>query len=408
MDENPLFILAGNGPYVNRGCEAIVRGTAEIIKKYYRSPRFFAVSNFENKRQYLEQKKNEPDNNISHFKVKKKKKKKSSKMYYLLLDRLNPETLKKRAYRNLLKFVDDSIAVLSLGGDNYSLDYGIPKNFTDLDDLVIKKKKPIILWGASVGPFSKNIQYENYMKKHLKKINGIFARETETIRYLSVIGIEKNVYQVADPAFFMEPKKPKNIDLRIEKNSIGINLSPLMARFVMDGNIVMWKKRAKKIIEKISIDIPNCLYLIPHVFKVNNNDYLFLKDVYELLEVPKNNIFLVPPSFNAQEIKWIIGQMDFFAGARMHSTIASLSSYVPTLSFPYSIKSKGINSDIFGHQDYILDTNEITSTKIVKKMKIMLDNSKEIRNELKEKIPEMQKRSLRSGQYLKEIIDFSA
>jgi colanic acid/amylovoran biosynthesis protein len=56
----------------------------------------------------------------------------------------------------MLPYLDDAAAVLSVGGDNYSLDYGVPKLFTDLDDIVLEKKKPLAIWGASVGPFQRD------------------------------------------------------------------------------------------------------------------------------------------------------------------------------------------------------------------------------------------------------------
>jgi len=408
MEDNPVFILAGNGNYENRGCEAITVGTVEIIREYYKNPKFIAISFFQNNEQYLKQKKNELDEKISHFRVKIDSKNIFNRAVSVFIPSTNPKIGEKIKHKELLKYLDESTAVINLAGDSYSLDYGSIRLFTDIDDTVIKNKKPIIFWGASIGPFIKNSSIENFMKKHLKKITAIFARETETIQYLSSIGIESNVYHVADPAFAMKPKKPKGINFPIEKNSIGVNLSPLMARFVMDGNISMWEKRAKKIIEKILNVMPSNLYLIPHVTRINNNDYLFLKDIYESIEDSKKNIFLIPPLYNAMEMKWIIGQLDLFVGARMHSTIAALSSYVPTLSLSYSIKSKGLNNDVFGHQNYLLDAGENTSDNIVKKMKIILENSKEIKGELRKKIPEMEKRSKRSGKYLKDILDLSA
>jgi len=408
MEDNPVFILTGNGNYGNRGCEAITTGTVQIIREYYKNPKFIAISFFQNNEQYLKQKKNELDENILHFRVKIDRNKIIDRAVKVFIPNIKTKIGEKIKHKEMLKHLDGSAAVINLAGDNYSLDYGNIRIFTDIDDTVIKNKKPIIFWGASIGPFIKNSSIENFMKKHLKKITAIFARETETIQYLSSIGIESKVYQVADPAFAMKPKKPGGTNLTIEKNSIGVNLSPFMARFAMDGNISMWGRRAKKIIEKILNDVPCNLYLIPHVTRINNNDYLFLKDIYESIEGPKKNIFLIPPSYNAMETKWIIGQLDLFVGARMHSTIAALSSYVPNLSLSYSIKSKGLNNDVFGHQNYLMDMGEITSDNIVKKMKIMLENSKEIKGELRKKIPEMEKRSKRSGKYLKDILDLSA
>ena len=45
-------------------------------------------------------------------------------------------------------------------------------------------------------------------------------------------------------------------------------------------------------------------------------------------------------------LKNIISNCHYFMGARTHSTIAALSSYVPTISIAYSIKAFGINEEI--------------------------------------------------------------
>ena len=67
MSENPTFILAGNGPYDNRGCEAIVRGTAKILRHYYKDPRFICLSHFQNDKQYQQQCIHETDEAITHL-----------------------------------------------------------------------------------------------------------------------------------------------------------------------------------------------------------------------------------------------------------------------------------------------------------------------------------------------------
>jgi hypothetical protein len=43
----------------------------------------------------------------------------------------------------MIPALDDAQAVLSIGGDNYSLDYGVPRSYTDLDDIVLEKRN---LW----------------------------------------------------------------------------------------------------------------------------------------------------------------------------------------------------------------------------------------------------------------------
>ena len=233
----------------------------------------------------------------------------------------------------------------------------MPRAFTDLDDVVIEKGKPIILWGASVGPFSAMPDYERFMSEHLKKTTGIFARESATIDYLNSIGVKDNVHAVADPAFVMDAVKPEGIDdeFPIDEESIGLNFSPLMAKYVTDGDLEKWSLIAARIISRVAEAMDMPIYLIPHVTSPHSDDHAFMQEVVNRIDDSNNKITLIPPKYSAEETKWIISRMTVFAGARTHSTIAALSSGVPTLSFAYSIKAQGINQDIFGNTQYCLD-----------------------------------------------------
>ncbi|PAV14385.1 polysaccharide pyruvyl transferase [Methanosarcina spelaei] len=405
MNEKPTFILAGNGPYENRGCEAIVRGTVKILKYYYKDPSFLCVSFFQNQEQFEKQSREEFDPAIVHKKANKRQSKFDPNWLLRLPFRgIYPELYKSWMYKEMIPHIKNSTSVLSIGGDNYSLDYGIPKKFIYLDDVVLESKKPLIIWGASVGPFEKIPKYEKYMKEHLQSITGIFARESATINYLDKIGITDNVYEVADPAFLMDATEPQpNKKIEIEENSIGINLSPLMVRYFSNGDMGSWINTATKIVEDISNQTNNRIYLIPHVTTSHSNDYLFLKKVRENAKISKENIILLPPTYNASETKWIISKMKLFAGSRTHSTIAALSSYVPTLSFAYSIKAKGINRDIFGHEDYCLSPEDLTPETVTKKIELMLDRRKKIISELKTSIPRIKDKALLAGETLMNI-----
>lgn len=408
--DRPLFILAGNGPYDNRGCEAIVRGTVKILRKYFENPHFVCISHFQSDQQFEDQKRRESDSEIIHFSTRRLNKRKVIKSawkletwYDVFHYAINKDTFFRSVYRDMVPFLSKAEAVLSIGGDNYSLDYGIPSLFTALDDLVISHKKPIILWGASVGPFSSKPDYEKYMSDHLRKVTGIYARESETIRYLESIGVTENVYPVADPAFLMDPKPPQN-EINIENDAIGINLSPLMGRYVTSGDSEKWIAMAGDIIAEVSKRTGRHIYLMPHVTSPHSDDYAFMQKVISRLREINHNITLIPPHYDAAEKKWIISRMAFFTGARTHSTIAALSSGVPTLSLAYSIKARGINRDIFGHTEYCMESRDIEPDSIVSKIISMLDQETSIRTELRERIPKIQKSALDAGLILEQLI----
>jgi len=409
-EDKPLFILAGNGPHENRGCEAIVRGTVKILREYFPDPRFVCISHFQSEEQFREQCTRESDRAIVHLashRISKKNiihtawKPKTWKTVYRYF--FKRDAFNKSVYDDMLPYITEAEAILSVGGDNYSLDYGIPTLFTALDDLSLSHGKPIILWGASVGPFDAMPDYEQYMSSHLQNVTGIFARESETIRYLKSIGVARNVHSVADPAFLMDPVKPKD-EISIEDGAIGINLSPLMARYLTGGDVEKWSALSAIIIEEVAKRTEMPIYLIPHVTSPHSDDHVFMQKAISHMRDRRRNITLIPSKYSSAETKWIISRMTLFSGARTHSTIAALSSFVTTLSFSYSIKAQGINRDIFGHTDYCLDATDLNADAVSDRIVSMLDETTAIRSDLASRIPSVQKMAMSAGMGLKHLI----
>jgi colanic acid/amylovoran biosynthesis protein len=412
-EERPLFILAGNGPYTNRGCEAIVRGTTKILREHFRDPSFLCLTHIQSEEQFRRQCQKEDDPAITHHHSHRLSKREALQNFwkpgtwlYAYRSLFNFDALKYQVYHDMLPYLDDAAAVLSVGGDNYSLDYGIPRLFTGLDDIVLEKKKPLAIWGASVGPFDTMPDYERYMSHHLQEVPGIFARESVTIDYLKSIGVTENVYPVADPAFLMDPIKPEGIEdvLPVDEEAIGLNLSPLMAKYVTGGDLEAWTRLAASIIESVAKKAGMTIYLIPHVTNPASNDHEFMQRALSLIKDRNGNITLVSPGYNAAETKWIISQMALFAGARTHSTIAALSSGVPTLSFAYSIKAQGINRDLFGHTDYCMDPGDLDAEAVAGRVTSMLSEAAAIRKALAGRVPGVQMAALNAGMGLKHLI----
>lgn len=408
MEENKnTFILAGNGPYENRGCEAIARGTTKILRHYFDDPKFTALSFYSSKRQFEEQVAAETDRDITHKKTFIFNRAITSRLFNkLTLSLLGQKHRTKVIYGEMIPYLEKSCAVLSVGGDNYSFDYGKPVFFTDLDELVLAEKKPLIIWGASVGPFSKYPRYESYMKEHFHKITGIFARETITVEYLASIGITKNVYRVADPAFLMDAVKPPEYKFNEEilNGAIGINLSPLMADFVSGGNLKKWAENCVKIIKEIANQFRRPIFLIPHVTSSHSNDYTFMKKILSLIDEPKNMISLLPDNLSAGETKWIISKMFVFIGSRTHSVISALSSGVPALSLVYSIKGKGIIRDFYNSDKFFIEKRELTPDMVVQKTKELIKEHAAIKGKINSTLPNIERLALSAGKHLKDII----
>jgi polysaccharide pyruvyl transferase WcaK-like protein len=89
----------------------------------------------------------------------------------------------------------------------------------------------------------------------------------------------------------------------------------------------------------------------------------------------------------------------------MYSTIAALSSSVPTISIGYSMKARGINKDIFKHLDWLLPVSELNAETLLGKMQKLLSCKEAVREHLDNTIPEIQKKSLLAGDYVAEVLE---
>jgi len=218
------------------------------------------------------------------------------------------------------------------------------------------------------------------------------------------------VVLVADPAFLMDPLEPpaERIGIKVAPGSIGINLSPLMANFVPTKDYHEWVERCAQIVRAVAVSIRRNILLIPHVsgHDVANDGYGFLSEIaHQVQKKVPVEVNCLRKQLSAPEKKWLISQLAAFGGSRTHSTIAALSSCVPTLSFSYSIKSVGINEDIFGSQKWCLGPNELDPEHIAEKFTALMDEADEIKKYLSRRIPEIQKRALSAGKYVREILE---
>jgi len=113
-----------------------------------------------------------------------------------------------------------------------------------------------------------------------------------------------------------------------------------------------------KFIEWICVSNIAYIYLIPHVYgkqSERTSDENACKKLFSKLNSKyRDNVILLEHKLNQNETKWLIGQMDWFFGTRMHSTIAAISSYVPTINLAYSDKAYGV-FDTCGLSESVFD-----------------------------------------------------
>ena len=99
---------------------------------------------------------------------------------------------------------------------------------------------------------------------------------------------------------------------------------------------------------------------------------------------------------NCMEQKGFIARCRFFIGARTHATIAAYSSCVPTLVVGYSVKAKGIATDLFGTYDnYVIPVQSLQKEDdLWNGFLWMLENEKQIKQHLDNVIPDYKNKVL--------------
>lgn len=405
------FYLTGQASFGNRGCEALVRSTVGMLREEFPDAQIFVPStNIDlDARQWPEA----ADHGVEFVPAFRS----PFNRYWRQLQRVGPPPLKRAGWpfplgSSLKQNLRDADAVLSIGGDNYSLDYLIPSLLMGTDAYAMRHGTPVMLWGASVGPFEAEPHFVDFAKEHLQRMSLITVRETATERYLrDELGLT-NVNLVADPAFALvpepvelEPFWPQDAGT-LEKDVLGLNISPLIERYrhgdePQDALIA----EVAAFIDAVTESMP--VLLVPHVIPLDgspkNNDAIYMDQLLGRVKRPER-VHRMPTTLNAAQIKYVLSQLRFFIGARTHATIGALSSEVPTGSIAYSVKAKGINQDLFGHLRYVLETPLVTRDSLLELLNTLKADEDEIRSRLAAKIPEWRTRARLNVQGLKTLM----
>ena len=382
-----ILMFYHNGS-LNRGCEAIVRSGSSIIKKEISNSEIDLASFRPHTDKHIPNVNNVFDMNGVEIKKFSSDWLKST----LKLKLQNNETYAyRKIFKNLVNKIDSYDICLSVGGDVYC--YGEQDICYEIDKVIKEKGKKLVLWGCSIGEEDMTPKKLN----DLKSFDLILARETLTYNMLKNKGLT-NVKLCADGAFTMEKEELPLPQGWSEGNTIGLNFSPLVLKKNKESGQAI-NDLIKYLLEETDMTI--CL--TPHVTEEGNNDFELLNKYYE---EHKNTgrVIILPDNLNAIQYKGYIARMRFFIGARTHATIAAYSNYVPTLVLGYSVKSRGIAKDIFGEEKLVLGINDISDFKKLKSSVLeMITEEEELRNRLRESIPNIKKMSYKAGEYLAEL-----
>lgn len=332
----------------NRGCEAIARGTSEILKlnttEYVGLVRNIAedektgvqhICNLVKMRRY-------DDLNLLE-KV----------LYKIIFNCLLRPNWRKRfryyvEYKSFLKQIDN--LTFLTGGDMLCYDNN---EVNYISDYLSKKEIKTVLWGCSIG--KDNLTPEKI--KTLHNISTIVARESLTQKLLLSLGLEK-VYCYPDPAFVLEPEQvelPRCFNGN--QKVVGVNLSNFVEQDVKCDTMI--GKNILNLIEGILSDTELNILLIPHVFWKDQDDRIICSEIYNRYKDSNRIHLLKSEELNYCQIRYIISKCEYFVGARTHSMISAYAMQIPGLALGYSVKALGIARDIGISDRFVVNCNHL-------------------------------------------------
>lgn len=283
-------------------------------------------------------------------------------------------------YRKGIRELTADQVELSVGGDIYC--YEDYRKYIQLHGHIADRGCRSVLLGCSL---EEKLFEDPLFVADMKRYTYISARESLTYEMLKKAGLS-NIGISPDAAFTL-PKEELPLPAGfVAGNTIGINLSFLVARRETRPGIVM--QNCTRLIRWI-LDNTDCsVALIPHVVWNGNDDRDILKELAQAVGCPERVILI--EDHNCMQLKGFISRCRFFIGARTHATIAAYSTCVPTLVLGYSVKSRGIATDLFGTDaHYVLPVQELTEPDaLTGAFRWIMEHEQQIRSRLEAVMPE--------------------
>lgn len=385
------YILYSHDGSRNHGCEALVRTTVELLKS---EDTKITLSSTRPEEDYLYGLDKLCDIKKIHSKaIVKKNSREFLKGYWDLKVKKDFRSLDYLSERVAFNAQKGDVA-LSIGGDSYC--YGFTDEMAIRNRIWKKGGLKTVYWGCSIEP---DLLNDKKIAQDISGFDLITARET--ISYNALKQVNPNTVLVSDSAFLLNTVKKTLPDEIINKDIVGLNLSPLAENLEQKQGIT--RKNYEVLIEYILSSTDYSVLLIPHVVWKGTDDRTVNEYFLEKYR-HSGRVFAIEDS-SCEILKGYISQCRFFIGARTHATIAAYSSNVPTVVLGYSVKSKGIAQDLFGsYENYVVPVQSLESPMdLVNSFKWLVLNEQEIKNRLKSIMPEYKSRVYKGVELLRRL-----
>jgi colanic acid/amylovoran biosynthesis protein len=276
-------------------------------------------------------------------------------------------------------------AVLDIsGGDSFTDLYGEVRlaSVSAPKDAALRAGAPLVLLPQTYGPFT-TASGRRRARAIVRAAALAYSRDSLSYgRLLDLAGADADITRCregVDVAFALQPRRPHlaaDLAALLDDDTVitaGVNVSGLLLhaasreRFDLVGDYLT---TMTALVRRLVSDGVYVVF-VPHVHVAGGQGESDIAAIYTLREgmtsKERERTVVLPPDFDAAELKWCISRLSWMTGSRMHSTIGSLSSRVPTFGYAYSDKTRGV-FDTCGVGDEVGDARKIAGEDAVSMM----------------------------------------
>lgn len=329
-------------------------------------------------------------------------------------------------FRYIPEYIQADIGV-DISGDGFGDHgpYGMLSSFTHAYQLLlgVLLHKPVVVYAQSIGPFKTSLT--RLMAKFvLNRVSLITVREEITKSYLEEIGVcNPRLFLTGDAAFLLQPASTERIDKILAKEGLGESDNPLVgvsisqlihqwAFHFSSTNVERYSQYLDAMAKMVDyvveeMDATVILYCQTSGAQARHDDSVAARLVFERVK-HKDKVKLLSTEYTASELKGVIGRCQIFIGSKLHSTIASTSMFVPTVSIAYSHKVHGIIGKLLGQESVIVDIRKLGYEEfcqtLLQKVDYVWLNRTSIKKDLVEKVRIARELALRNAELVATLL----
>lgn len=288
--------------------------------------------------------------------------------------------------------------VLGGGGILYDADVKLY-----LREAMIAKEKniPVMLYAIGAGPL-KDSSAQNLVRDVLNEVEVITVRERGAQSLLESVGVSREIVVTADPALLIRPEPlPEDAlvkeQLENKRRLIGMSVrEPGVAAPDLDEKVyhALLANAADFMVDRLDAEV---------IFIPMERKALDLQHAHAVISqmLKPQRAEILKGDYTSGQLLSIMSYLNFAVGMRLHFLIFAALQKVPFVALPYASKVAGFLDDLNMQMPPIQLVN---AGRLIAHIDYCWDAQQQIRSQIREKLPLIQKRSRETNKILLKLL----